>query len=457
MIKKILSLTLCALMFLTASCSGQSAELLEFIDKTDSGEIDLEGKTFSFGSPWYSEWYAFSDDVLPTESVEKMMTRFHSIEKEFNAKFEMVEISEDDLLKLLITGDDTPELIDTTAQVAYNYYKSNALASLNELSAIDINDIKWGSTNFIQYGNFGGEQYGFYPWHWEFIPQFDGTIIFNGEMIATFGGIHPYELQENGKWNWDSFETELRKYAIYDNETQYYGAIVSYDKMAKSAIHSNGGSIITGDAETGYKFGLTSDNAIQALDWLNSLDKEDLFNSNLGIEGFTQSHLAPYWINESYYGTVFNPNDPGNNNFCPAALNDYGFIQFPTGPQGDETDVGCFVYKNRRLNFISDVSDIESEKIGAIINYIFEPLDDSLEEGWKDLAQRLIFTENNNQKCIDNFIYILENMGYDYSVQMTSSAYDSLNSALSSIVNGTKTAAEALSNVEAMVMSEFTK
>lgn len=457
MIKKILALTLCALMFLTASCSGQSTELLDFIDSTASGEVDLEGKTFSFASSWYSEWYAFSDDVLPTEAVEKMMTRFHSIKDKYNAEFEMVEMTEDEIAKLLITGADFPEMLDATAQIAYDLYKSNAITSLNGLTAVDLSDSKWGEPNFIQYGNFAGEQYGFYPWHWEFIPQFDGAVIFNGEMIGSFGGIHPYELQENDKWNWDSFETELKKYAIVDNETQYYGALVSYDKMAKSAIHSNGGKVIEGDYENGYTFGLTSDRAIQALDWLKKLNDEGLFETDGGIEAFTKSHLAPYWINESYFGTVFNPNDAGNDTFCPAALNDYGFIPFPTGPQGDATDVGCYVYKLRRLNYISEISDIEPENIGVLINYIFEPLDDSLSEGWKDLAQRLIFTENNNQKCVDNFIYILENMGYDYSVQMTSSAYDSLNSAFSSIVNGTKSPTEALTNLEDVIMSEFTK
>ena len=455
MIKKILALTLCALMFLTASCSGQSAELLKFIDTTATGEVDLEGKTFSFASSWYSEWYAFADDTLPTDAVEKMMTRFHSIEKKYNAKFEMVETNEEDLVKLLITGDDMPELLDATAEMAYTFYKSNAIASLNGLSSVDINDSKWGETNFIQYGNFGGEQYGFYPWHWEFIPQFDGAVIFNGEMIARFGGIHPYELQENGKWNWDNFETELRKYAIVENEVQHYGAIVSYDKMAKSAINSNGGRIIEGDSENGYTFGATSNKAIQALDWLRKLNSEDLFETDGGIEAFTKSNLAPYWVGESYFGTVFNPNDAGNDTFCPAALSDYGFIQFPTGPQGDETDVGCYVYKLRRLNYISDISNIEAENIGAIIDHIFEPLDNSLEEGWKDLAQRLIFTENNNQKCIDNFTYILENMGYDYSVQMSSSAYNALNQAFSSAVNGARTPLEAISSVEDMIMSEF--
>ena len=452
MFKKFTALFIVIIMALTVSCAGEPVELMAFIDSSDGSELDCEGKTFTFASGWYSEWYAFSDDSLPTESVEKMMTRFHSIKEKFNAEFEMLEISMDDIPKLLITGEDIPEMFDMEGHEAYTLYKSGALVSLNELSTVDVNDSKWGETNFIQYGNFGNEQYGFYPWHWEFIPQFSGAVIFNAEMITTFGGTHPYELQENGNWNWSSFENELKKYSVLENEVQYYGAVIDgFDRPAKAAIFSNGGKIIDGNAEDGYTFGLSSDKSIEALNWLNSLYSQKLF-LDASFEDFSITQLAPYWLGESYYGTVFNPNDASNYKFATSALSDYGFIQFPTGPQGDETDVGGFVYSSRRLNYISAISDIEPENIGQIIDYIFEPLDDSVEEGWKDLAQRLIFTENNNQTCFDNFLYILENMEYDYSAQMGESPSDRLKDALKTIVIGNKSASEAIANIESTVM-----
>lgn len=457
MFKKLFALLTVAIMIFTVSCSGETAELLAFIDANSEAELDCEGKTFTFASGWYSEWYAFSDDTLPTESVEKMMTRFHSIKEKFNAEFEMVEISMDDIPQLLVTGEDIPEMFDMEADVAYDLHKSGVLVSLNQLSAVDVNDTKWGEPNFLKYGYFDGEQYGFYPWHWEFIPQFSGSLIFNAEMIATFGGTHPYELQESGSWNWESFENEMKKYTVFENEVQYYGAVLdNYGKLAKAAILSNGGQVIDGDEENGYSFSVNSPEALEALEWLKGLESAGAFIDKDFVD-FSISQIAPYWIGESYYGTVFNPNDESNNNFAPAALSDYGFIQFPTGPQGDETDTGAFVYYSRRLNYLSGISDIEPDNVGKIVDYIFEPLDDSLEEGWKDLTQRLIFTENNNQQCFDNFIYMLENMGYDYSVQMGETAYDNLDTALEQIIQGKKTASEALSTVEPMVMENIGK
>ncbi len=456
MFKRISALFIVVIMALTVSCAGEPAELLAFIDSNDSGEIDLEGKTFSFASSWHSEWYAFPDEALPTASVERMMERFHSIEQIYNAEFEMLQMTEDDVTMLLITGEDTPEMFDTTAAVAYDLYKSNALASLNQLSAIDTSNMKWGATNFIQYGNFDGEQYGFYPWHWEFIPQFEGAVLFNAELIAKFGGTHPYELQESGDWNWNNFESELKTYSVTENETQYYGVIAGDDQMAKAAILSNGGKIIEGDSETGYTYGLTSEKSVQALDWLKGLKSEKLWTDG-GCTDFTKQQIAPYHVGPSYYGTVFNPNDETSVDFAPSALNDYGFITFPTGPQGTETDVGAFVYRSRRLNYISDISDIESEYIAHIVNYIFEPLEDSAEEGWKDYVKNLIFTENNNDKCFENFNFIIENMGYDYSVQMGSFCYDNLNRAFSRIINGTSTIAEALGSIESQIMEGINK
>lgn len=454
--KKIIALIIITVMLLTISCSGNELSLLPFMNDSVDGSLDCEGKVFTFASSWYSEWYAFPDDELPTSSVEAMMSRFHSIKEKFNAEFEMLEISTDDITMLLITGESIPELIDTNTYIAYELYKLNALVSLNQLDTVDYNDIKWGEPNFIQHGNFNGEQYGFYPWHWEFIPQFTGTIIFNSELISRFGGSHPYELQENGNWDWENFETELKKFNVFENEIQYYGATIDeYYKLAKAAVLSNGGQIINGNPESGYKFGLTTTEATEALEWAKSLYAQNLFIDE-GFKTFSIEGISPYWIGESYYGTVFNPNDVSNSFFAPTALNDYGFIQFPTGPKGTIENIGSYVSSSGRLNYISDVSDIEPENIGTIVDYIFEPID-GIEEGWKDLTQNLIFTANNNETCMDNFVYMLENIGYDFSVQMGDAVLSELDEALDVIITGAKSVSEALGTIESVVMAEIDK
>ena len=55
------------------------------------------------------------------------------------------------------------------------------------------------------------------------------------------------------------------------------------------------------------------------------------------------------------------------------------------------------------------------------------------------------------------FIYILENMEYDYSVQMGESVLTQLDDALENIVTGRRSIAEALGTVEPAVMAEIDK
>ncbi len=456
MFKKLFALLICVAMIFIVSCSGETVELLDFIDASADLNLDCEGKTFSFSSSWAFEWYAFDDDELPTVAVEKMMDRFHSIKEEFNAEFEMLSITDSELNILLVTGKEFPELIDTTAEGIYPFYNSNVLASLNRLDAIDLNDEKWGDPTFIQYGQFDGEQYGFYAWHWEFIPQFEGATIFNAENVAKFGAIHPYELKENGKWNWNTFEDELKKCTVLENETQYYGAIISYDEVARAAILSNGGQILEGNEEDGYSYGVKSDKAIEALTWLNKLDTAGYFYDG-SMADFSKKQMSTYLIGPSYYGTNFNPNSDAGDEYISNNLNDYGFITFPTGPQGNEEDVGAYTHRHRRLNYISDISDIEAENSAKIVNYLFDPLEGSGETGWKSYVQDFIFTTNNNQTCMDNFMFIMEHMGYDYSVQMSSTAYEKLNTALKSAINGSKSISEAVSSVEDVVMADVGK
>ena len=55
--------------------------------------------------------------------------------------------------------------------------------------------------------------------------------------------------------------------------------------------------------------------------------------------------------------------------------------------------------------------DEKGYNIGTIIDYIFEPIDGK-DVAWQDLAKDMIFTETNNDYCLENFIYILENMEF---------------------------------------------
>lgn len=444
--KNVLAFFAVLLMSVVVGCSGETVAPEFLVDL--NYKLDLGGMTFTFASGWDSEWYATEE--LPTAAVEKMMNRFNDAAAEYNFKFVMAKLpNASSLINVVAAQDPTPEMIDVTSSDAYNLYKAKILLPLNELPDVELTDTKWGPAKFILYGNYGGEQYGFFPWDWEIVPQVNGALIFNGELISSLGGTSPYEFQENGTWNWDTFAAELPRYSTVISDTQYTPIVCThFDVFAKMVMHSNGAYAIEGDEASGYYSGYNSQEGFKALELANSL-----YTNNYIYEGditaFTHDKTSVFFAGESYYGTVFNPNDTSQGKFCATNLNDYGFITFPTGPDGNENDVGSFTYTQRRLNYVTSHSHLDNADISTIINYMFEPLDDSEKEGWKAFSKRLLFLSD---ESYENFVTIVEQTAYDYSNQL-SSADEIINSVTSAVIKGEKTPATAFSSISERLQS----
>ena len=88
-------------------------------------------------------------------------------------------------------------------------------------------------------------------------------------------------------------------------------------------------------------------------------------------------------------------------------------------------------------------------------DFIFDPLDDTSEEAWKDYLDTTIFSETNHEKGLENFVFVIDNVAYDHSAQMSDSAYERIDRALEQIVAGSKSANEELSAIKDLVIGEF--
>ena len=461
--KQISTVLLAVMTLLICSCGGAPVELLSFIDENADNTVNCDGKTFNFASPGTEEWYWGPDSVgVPTLVMDKQMARYKEAEEKFNLELSVDSIDHSNMVNLFATGDDVPELIYASSCYAYDIYKMGILVPLSEISTIDINDSKWGDHDYIQFGKYDGDFYGFIPWNWQFVPQYCGAVMFNGEMIQEYGGIDPYEMQENGLWNWENWESELRRYAgIDENGVQRYGALLSTRFAARGAIFSNGGSIIELNDDGSYEYALKSSEAIEALEFLARLNKEGLVNDDdlvkdCDLSPFSIDKLAPFFIGESFYCSSFSEAQEVFKTYASSTLNYFGYMPFPTGPNGDsETDVGGYMYRNGLLLYVTNLADIEVDNIGAVIDFIFEPLDDSPAEAWKEYLDSTIFSETNHEKCLNNFVNVIDRIEYDYSAQMSDGAYDSIDRALEAIVAGTKSAVEGVSSIESIVMSDL--
>ncbi|MBQ2915780.1 MAG: hypothetical protein IJE51_03210 [Clostridia bacterium] len=456
--KKITALVLLiSVLLLVCSCGCEPVELLSFIDETAGSVVDCEGKVFNFATPSYGEWYLGPDDEgVPTLTMERMMNRYDECAKKFNMEFEASPIDQTTLTQLFATGDDIPEMLYISSCYAYDLYKMGILASLNDVSTIDMNDSKWGDHDYISYGKYDGKQFGFIPWNWQFVPQYCGAVIFNGEMIKEYGGTDPYEMKENGLWNWENWEAELEKYSgVGVDGIQRWGALLSTRFAARGAILSNGGNIVELKDDGSYEFRMNSPESLAALEFLAKLTSEGLVNDNdLVKDGdmapFTRQNLAPFFVGESWYGTVL------GTDLASSTLTHYGYMPFPTGPNGDpEKDAGSYMYMNGLMLYITSMADIEVENIGSVVDYMFEPLEDTAEEAWKDYLDSTIFSATDHDKCLENFVFAIENMKYDYSAQLDDGIYSNVDRTLEGIVSGTKTAAEAAASLEGILMGAY--
>lgn len=437
--KKILILLTALIMVFTVACNGgTTVSLLEFIDSNTSGQLDLEGATFWFFTEWEDNFHIPEDySIVPSLALELKNDRIIKAEKELNMSMEFYW---DDVTMRISAGYGAPEVIDHSIDYLYDYYKAGILTPIEDVSTIDLDSGMWGSRNFIKYGNFNGKQYGIFPINW-MTPETTGAMMYNGTLVKTLGGTVPYEYRENGTWTWETFENELKKYPITYADTPLTALYAqNLEVLGFAALHSNDLRIIEGDETTGYYFGFNNNKSYQALEWLNSLYKDGLIGTG-DMDSFTVGNECVYYIGESYYGTANNA--ASGSNYAPLVMEDFGFITFPHGPNGTEKNVGSYTYGSRRLHALSDKANIEIDLVGAVLNYIYAPLEEYGEEYWRSQLRDLVLQ---SEESFNNWLEIVELPEYNFSTQLEKSM-DIINSALSAAITGKKTPVVAMTEI----------
>ena len=413
--KKFISLLLmvCIIAVMT-SCGNTGENIGDTVDtETEPTYKDMGGAKFLFNTGWTNEYFP---EEGYSDSGDKMRTRYKETAELFNCEFNVVlftEVSASTLITAAVaTGTDIPDLIDTHAVNSYPVYKAGLLYPLNNITTIDLSETKWGPEKFRSYGIWNGDSYGFFSYDWEFIPQFEGCLLFNNELIKSMGLQNPYEMQSRDEWTWANFKEELVKATQTVGEVAVKGLqIAAMDRTAQTAIFSNGVRTIQ-DKDGKKVFGYNSPEAYAALDYLKDIVTTKVAAVNGTITEFSKALKYVYYAGESWLGTV---NTDGQPDLPSLQLQDYGFMPFPHGPNGTKDTVSAYVHIGRRLNFVVGVSDNDPEDIGTVINYVFSPLADSEPEAWKKLAKKSVF---HHTEGYDNFVYMTENANYDFSAEL---------------------------------------
>ena len=429
-----------AFMVLAVSCGSQEEESFD-VDFQSTFEPDLSGMTFTWGSAWASQ-------MFPTEGFsndgDKMRARYREVEKTLDCKINIVqwENAGNRIMQEAAAGILSLDILDNETHTGpVNLYKANMLVALDDISTIDPYNENFGPIRFRQYGIFDGKIYGVYQYEWDFPPEYAGALMYNTEMLSSFGLPVPHELEENGEWTWENYRRYLRDIADGARNSGVEGSFVphicsNYAFDAFSFMFMNGCQ------------GIENQKGYEALDYMRSLYDEGLYKQD-DTAVMIKNQMAAILTTESYYGTHFH--DGYNQNYLPYQGYAYGFTTFPYGPNGNDSCVSGFVHIGRRLHYILRYSPNDKDDIGILFNELFKPIDET--GGWRGSLERQVFYDSRDY---DKYRYMLENVNYNYSFDL-GSAYSDLTSALSSAAIGRKTPAEALQSVRDAVNAEISE
>ena len=433
--KMFLSLAMSATVLTTACMAGEPATLMEFLTPANE-QLDLGGYEFVIETSWMNQYYPDRSDT--TEWGERQLDRYEAVGKKYNCKIVGKDIKDygygvtELLTSLLIADKPLPNLIDMHTNEIYDYYKSGLLYALDDIPTIDINDEKWGTVEFRTYGIFDGKSYGFFPFEWENMPEYAGGLIYNIELGYNRGfDINVHELKEQGQWTWENFESILQSMSGVDenimplgiraNEGLYY--------FAKAAIFSNGGQIVDQDSNGVYSFALTDKKAVKALEWAQGLISKELVNTSDDTIDFTNKSSF-FHACESYVAT--HTDDWMNGKYPASVMKDYTFINMPVGPDADENTVSAYTHSQRRLFWVPAYGSLEMEFLGMIIDDIFEPLEGSSSQAWREMSKNMMYLY---EEGYEEFAFGVEHCNYDYTGQLYN-VKDMLNNTLNAIMTG---------------------
>jgi len=440
--RKIIPLIIVTVMILTLLCSCGGDEVKE--DNLETVEMDFDGELFIFGAIRLNEYYM---DAGQNDPGDNMLARYDEVAKKFNLVFEFYKATDDnsaaDVNKKIAAGMDIPFVYDMIATELYMLYKQDLLRSLNDLKYIDMNSTRWGTPDFLMPTTYDGKVYGFWPFDWTSpIPQTGNIMLFNYELVVNkFMQPTPYELLEQKKWNWTTFRDMLPNVTDLSDSTNKIFGLGRHDNqnLVIAAIQSNSGERVINDNGI-YKFGFTSDAAIEGIDYAKELYQTQYFDKSNVQKNFSDGKVS-FWACHSWIGTA----DVKTLDYLPIyTLDHYGWIPFPYGPKGTYGSWNANSYNSQRF-FAVPESNNDADSVGLVMNELFAPFPGTSNEAWKAYARTNMIYDDYSYDIFTNLIAYQK---YDYAPILGKEVYEKIDSVLGTALTNKSSSATAVQSLE---------
>ncbi len=447
--KKLLAIILISVML--TSCSGQTVELLDFIDKNDGDFVGYDGATLVIAQPGEVESTIFAYEINDTIQSDALLGRIESIEESFDLNIELTNkgmnaYPEYYVNSALSDNIEMDMIFRDAGASAWNLAEVGVLYPMTDFPEyIDLSDTdKYGTPGVLESVMFDGVPYAVQPTYW---PGFQGTesflVTYNMDMFSTLGLTDLHEYYENETWTWDTFLSVLdsARDLIGENDVLFTGHT---GRLLNTVLFANGHNFVDiVDGEP--RFNFQKEDAINALEFYQKLvrdyDKkirisDDRWDISEFIAG--RALMAASTARDVTTGVI-----AYNSDF------DYGLMPFPCGPYAKYGEWAQTVTRTRGLSIFKMVD--EPEIAAHFISELYEPFE---EFGGSREALISYYSDNVFINPIDAEIYFAvdKNVRFDYDDFGVISIFENLSGTL---VN--KSVNEALQTFEPKIQTIFEK
>ena len=294
-----------------------------------AGGRDLGGRTITCAS-----WWDPSPD-MNAEWGQRLQARIDYLEEQYNFHMEWTQPGDwafmrDEIVASTLAGDPVADLVYIDQSWLASFVAQDLLTPLEGYDEIDTTDPWWHPLKMAGF-TFNGHVYGIKDFYVE-----PGTGVFvNKDMLEREGLGDIYELQESGGWTWDAMLEMARAVTRDmdgDGQTDQWGfANDNLAMLPQMLIYGNGGSVIDGVDQGEPYVALDSPEAIEAIQFY-----QDLILQDKVVMPQPDGSEWNWYMGEFAAGNIlFLPGYFWYTDQFGDVQDEYGFVLFPEGPQGD--------------------------------------------------------------------------------------------------------------------------
>lgn len=280
-----------------------------------------------------------------------------------------------------ITGGDEYYVFIIDGRTANVGVRANLFYDLSKIKSVNYKDATKYDQGVVEKLAKGSSFYAFNTGK----PEPKNGMYFNKRLLSEVGYDPdlPYDLQQSGEWTWAKFEEMCKKLTRdtdNDGVTDVYAMSSFNTEFTYAAITSNGGTLISRDANGKYYNNVNSEETMEALNWTAEmfrnyqLPQAEGANWDYFYTAFMNGETA-FLADQQYNG------NPGGR--FGDMKDDWGFVCFPLGPSGD--GVYKTLHDSNMCVIPSCYSADEIEKIAKIVDLYYEPVPGyEDEDSWKE-------------------------------------------------------------------------